>query len=727
MPKSSKKKKEKNVDFSKARLKLGKGKQVANNATDTSFKARSIAVPHQTIGQTKDISKPTTRRNLTLDDLLVQLKHYNPGTRKDAILGLRELLEAHPALVHSSLTPIIQTCARIISDEDVEVRKTLLTFFDWFLHAAPLHQIRPHTPLLILFITSAQTNIFPAIRIDAVRFLDLLLELTPELIVQNWKEHASTGNRVLEGYLGLLNAGSSYWIGHKDDGPTPSASSVTLSPNSKLIVVSSLASFLQNAISPLVSQDEATIPTWFMTSMFPTHAEYLGFCSLTNSLHLQNPVAEVEWSERLCDSQTEFLGQFNTTCFAVDGNPGFSLTELGEVGQAINALSGSGEDHSLSNSTSNSESTPRTLNPIIVSIWLDVAPMLFGVARGTTLPEVEAQLALSVTRIAGCLYGAIFRETELPTDIASTAFDDLSAFLSYMSPYLPAVAETSDIQSEDFTRDLSFQYCELTSLAFSASHGDKRKVVKSSKAKHINALVTQMDRVAEFVVKALDGQVCLKSVANPLGYPLTTSAYKSLLPTIWTLLTYQNVTDSKSLSSTIRLSCIQHALRISSRSGIKAAATQFIGILVLLQSQRGGSIATTSELMEHEIQGYREWYQHLPKVLWEIGGADPMLTEIISRLILRISQRRIAMFETTTIAAVCSRMTPYFSVTRSQKGELLGPFTKLKEWPRIRRLVLDAAAVLISEGEPSVTDTMRRAVGHATKATGDIQYWSTLI
>lgn len=40
MPKITKKKKEKAADFSKAKLKLGKGKQVANNATDTSYKAR---------------------------------------------------------------------------------------------------------------------------------------------------------------------------------------------------------------------------------------------------------------------------------------------------------------------------------------------------------------------------------------------------------------------------------------------------------------------------------------------------------------------------------------------------------------------------------------------------------------------------------------------------------------------------------------------------------------
>jgi len=69
----------------------------------------------------------------------------------------------------------------------------------------------PHVPLLILFTTSAQTNIFPEIRIDAVRFLDLFLELVPESVVSGWmQEHSGHGRRVLEGYLGILSAGTKY-------------------------------------------------------------------------------------------------------------------------------------------------------------------------------------------------------------------------------------------------------------------------------------------------------------------------------------------------------------------------------------------------------------------------------------------------------------------------------------------------------------------------------------
>lgn len=69
----------------------------------------------------------------------------------------------------------------------------------------------PHASVLILFTTSAQTHIFPEIRIDAVRFLDLLLEHMPNMVVDGWaRPSGAHGRRVLEGYLGILNAGTTF-------------------------------------------------------------------------------------------------------------------------------------------------------------------------------------------------------------------------------------------------------------------------------------------------------------------------------------------------------------------------------------------------------------------------------------------------------------------------------------------------------------------------------------
>lgn len=68
----------------------------------------------------------------------------------------------------------------------------------------------PHASHLILFTTSAQTHIFLEIRIDAIRFLDLFLDVVPDAVISDWMEGSGHGNRVLEGYFGMLNAGTKF-------------------------------------------------------------------------------------------------------------------------------------------------------------------------------------------------------------------------------------------------------------------------------------------------------------------------------------------------------------------------------------------------------------------------------------------------------------------------------------------------------------------------------------
>jgi pre-rRNA-processing protein IPI1 len=59
----------------------------------------------------------------------------------------------------------------------------------------------------MLFTTSAQTHIFPEIRVDAIKVLDLLLDIIPEVVVS--RGASGHGLRVLNGYLSLLVSNSS--------------------------------------------------------------------------------------------------------------------------------------------------------------------------------------------------------------------------------------------------------------------------------------------------------------------------------------------------------------------------------------------------------------------------------------------------------------------------------------------------------------------------------------
>ena len=74
----------------------------------------------------------------------------------------------------------------------------------------------PHAPTLLLFTASAQSHIFLEIRLDAIRLLDLLLELIPEQVVAGFwgngtgGSRAGHGRKLLDGYLSLLNVGTEF-------------------------------------------------------------------------------------------------------------------------------------------------------------------------------------------------------------------------------------------------------------------------------------------------------------------------------------------------------------------------------------------------------------------------------------------------------------------------------------------------------------------------------------
>lgn len=74
----------------------------------------------------------------------------------------------------------------------------------------------------MLFTTSALSHIFPEIRVDAVRFVDILIKVVPDVVVGDWANNESahfanikgetsasggtpSGRRVLDAYLALLD------------------------------------------------------------------------------------------------------------------------------------------------------------------------------------------------------------------------------------------------------------------------------------------------------------------------------------------------------------------------------------------------------------------------------------------------------------------------------------------------------------------------------------------
>ncbi|TCD61311.1 hypothetical protein EIP91_008639 [Steccherinum ochraceum] len=747
MPKSSKKKKDKAADFSKAKLKLGKGKQVANNAVDTSFKARSIALPGQSIVQDRDTGAPSTKRKLTFEDLISQLKHYNPTTRKDAIAGLRELFSDHPSLALLNLTTVVNRCVRIIADEDASVRKALLAFFDWFI---PLDDLQPHASVVLLFITSALTHIFPEIRVDAVRFLDIFLEHIPEVVVDSWSSGSTHGRRILEGYLGLLNAGTAFG-GEGDPMKATSTASVVLSPKSKLVVLSSLSTFLREATTfrddmPSTSRSPSLAsPTWFLASAFSSAAALQTFNSLVFP-DTSHPAVKIE-----VDSNHNHDGDFAASFGFVRTSivDGWSLADLSDLDLGRDQAGSS----KLSIEDTYMSHLGATLQATLLSTFLDCAPAAFSPAGNP--PETELQTALVVVEIARSLYGKLLQASRprafrchAADGVKDQSTENIAAILGYMSPYFPftlgglGVAKR-DIKVESAFETLNLVYCELTALLVLSSQSSppsmqRRPATLRSTAKRPALAQTggtplQVEHVKAYVTQLLRGELARgANTQTTLPRAISHTSYRALLPTLWSLISTP-LGDQGQHPDELLIALLEHALKASSSAAAKKDTVEFVGMLALLCTDPQYRGAFTLGRHPEEDLKFREWLLHLPKTLWELGANNLPLTETILRLLLRLTQRKSILLDPPTSSAVRARLVPYFTVAHATRGKLPGPFAKLPP-PALsrspaRRLALDVAATLLRFRirNEDADDGLALAVAEAVGKSDDAMYWNGIM
>jgi hypothetical protein len=84
-----------------------------------------IHVPSQSITIDKSM-EITNSRNNTLNDVLIQSKHYSASSRKgilfinlqkDAIIGMKEFFSSHPHLFEVQMGTILETMSRLMVDE----------------------------------------------------------------------------------------------------------------------------------------------------------------------------------------------------------------------------------------------------------------------------------------------------------------------------------------------------------------------------------------------------------------------------------------------------------------------------------------------------------------------------------------------------------------------------------------------------------------------------------
>eukprot|EP00249_Psilotum_nudum_P022530 c28551_g1_i1 orf=248-2986(+) len=196
---SRKKKKAKvHVDFKKVKHKVGRKLPPATNVTKLDVKSKTIVLPGQSVAQEKD-GLPVNSRRQTLKDLLMQTTHHNDNIRKEALIGIKDLINRHPKELRLHAVAIIEQLAPRMTDYDKGVRQNfLLLMGSTIFPGLPEVVMGPLVPIMMAYLCSAMTHLTMDIHLSAFSFFDLLIQFYPSLILAHYTD------QTIQHYVGFL-------------------------------------------------------------------------------------------------------------------------------------------------------------------------------------------------------------------------------------------------------------------------------------------------------------------------------------------------------------------------------------------------------------------------------------------------------------------------------------------------------------------------------------------
>jgi len=204
MGKTSKKKK-KNSDFVKPKLRVGKKKPAATNFTSIDFKSSAINI----LAQLEEKAEPTNRRNLSLKDILHQMDHYNDNTRKDATESLKNFFLQYPSSLHQRLSIVMPKLLSKSVDLHYNVRKNFMSCLEHIFQNVGSTEIQPFFPVIMAHLSCAMTHINEEIQTDSLKFLGLCLELFPLHFLENCE-------KVFHNFLDMVYQSQGLTVGRKN-------------------------------------------------------------------------------------------------------------------------------------------------------------------------------------------------------------------------------------------------------------------------------------------------------------------------------------------------------------------------------------------------------------------------------------------------------------------------------------------------------------------------------
>ncbi|KAJ1719811.1 rRNA processing protein [Coemansia erecta] len=626
MPKS-KKKQQKAEDFKKVKLKVGKKKAPASNATDTSFTSKTIVLSGQSITADKGVAL-TNSRNLTLKDILSKLRHYSPVTRKEALAGLADLIAIHKNVLKTELGPIIEGSVRLIVDNEPAVRRGLLRVYSDILRVIPQRDLSAFASLMVVFTCSGMTHILEDIRGDAMKFLDLLAEVVPAAVAQ----HSAT---IMRNFFSLLETkAATAGNGGTSNGAGVNTRTSLLTQGNRLAIMRSCHNYLSVYTRPVL---ETGSELWFMGD---------------------------------ADLNTEEQG-YSAYFYPDTPAPFGALCLFGEAS--------SGKSAAIGNSTTairaQSVEAFERLFPFLQETWMESAT-IFG--TNAICGDRSLDLCALVLQIFQTLW-----RTAHPKSIPPTA-SDLVDFLRRCMAYFPfGEGFTGDSAAEETLLEMNLRVCELIALV--------RLGCDQEDGQHTSNKGTESDRWAKRATRFLlltiglkpakaalvsvsdhnskqtnqQNQVLLQeTVSNP---HLSSEILPLLLAALWKLAQSASRNDAECLLA----AATHHVRKCPLASPSKTLGIRFLTAAIERQWSRTPMRGTLDLTPLKSV--VCEWVLGLPKLMWQLRDRN-LPASAAAADALRLVCQRTRLLEQPSLAALHASLVPLFCVTVPSKGLVYGPF-----------------------------------------------------
>lgn len=173
--------KKKPADFKRPKHKVGRKAPQAANVTSVAISSRRINLLEQSVLQEK--GDAVTHRNLSLNDLMAQIGHYNAHIRQRAIQGLRELVQTHASNILANVSVVLERFLPTFVDEEAIVRDAAVSTWKVLIPALVAGKsLKPFAKLITVYFCSGLTHLQIGVRQDTLRAIGSLLEVSPELI-----------------------------------------------------------------------------------------------------------------------------------------------------------------------------------------------------------------------------------------------------------------------------------------------------------------------------------------------------------------------------------------------------------------------------------------------------------------------------------------------------------------------------------------------------------------